>query len=82
MQTRNRTDLFLKLNSWPAPQALHPLCLETQTGGLGESWTVALNVVAGLLETAEVLTWFPEGRLIKDRGRGGFIDPHQQTVCY
>lgn len=63
-----RTDFFLKHDSWPGPPALHPLCLEmTQTGGLGEAG--ALNVLAGLLETAEALKHFHEGLLIKDRGR-------------
>lgn len=38
----------------------------TQTGGLGEAG--ALNVLAGLLETAEALKRFHEG-LLKDRGR-------------
>lgn len=43
-----------QISSWPGPPALHPLCLETtQTGGLGEAG--ALNVLAGLLETAEAL---------------------------
>lgn len=62
-----RTGFFLKHDSWPGPPALHPLCLETtQTGGLGEAG--ALNVLTGLLETAEALKRFHEG-LLKDRGR-------------
>lgn len=67
LQTQ-RTDFFLKHDSWSGPPALHPLCLETtQTGGLGEA--AALNVLAGLLQTAEALKCFHEGLLIKDRGR-------------